>query len=230
MNFISKWATVNTLLNQSKVVILALQETHLDQDAVDQLRQSFGEKMEIIYSADPNSPRSTAGVVFVLNKKRIAIKEWMAHELIPRKALLLKLKWHETESTTLVNIYTPTHKPSHPTFWNNIRTKHTAKRLQIPDFMLGDFNVTEDPIDRAPNHPDNQAAMAALWDLHIVWDLQDAWQHLNPNSCSYTYRASANGQQIQSRIDRIYISKRLVPQTFDWEIKQSSVPTDHWMV
>ena len=186
--------------------------------------------MEIIFSADPTSPRSMAGVAFVINKRRIAPKEWSVHELIPRRALLLRIKWHESESTSILNIYAPTHKPSHKPFWDQICSRHRAKRLQLPDFMLGDFNVTEDPIDRAPNHPDDQAAVEALREIRTIWDLQDAWQHLNPGTCAYTYRASANGQQIQSRIDRIYIAKRLIPHTFDWAIKQSPIPTDHWMV
>jgi hypothetical protein len=55
--------------------------------------------------------------------------------------------------------------------------------------MLGDFNITEDPIDRAPHRPDDLVAMAALRDLRIAWNLQDTWRLLNPNTCAYTYRA-----------------------------------------
>jgi len=55
MNFLEKWAMVNANLNQNKLAILALQETHLDQETVDRLRQIYKDKMEIIYSADPNS-------------------------------------------------------------------------------------------------------------------------------------------------------------------------------
>jgi len=96
--------------------------------------------------------------------------------------------------------------------------------------MLGDFNITEDPIDRTPVHPDDLAATTALRNLQIAWDLQDVWRHLHPNTCTYTYRASLDDQQIHSRIDRIYIRKPLIPHTFGWEIKQSPIPTNHWMV
>ena len=137
---------------------------HLDQKTVDRLHRSFGNKMEIIFLVDPASPHSTAGVAFVINKKCIASKEWSAHKLIPGRALFLKIKWHELESTSFLNIYTPTHKPSYKTFWDQICDQHSAKYLHTLDFMLGDFNVTEDPIDRAPNHPDNQTAVEALRD------------------------------------------------------------------
>ena len=230
MNFLEKWATINANLNQNKLAILALQEMHLDQETVDRLRQIYKDKMEIIFSTDPNSPQATAGIAFVINKKRLTLKDWTAHKLIPRRALFLRIKWHESEYTSFLNIYAPTNKASHPPFWERIKTVHTTKRLQIPDFMLGDFNITEDPIDRAPHHPDDLAAMAALRDLRIAWNLQDAWRLLNPNTCAYTYRALSDNQQIQSRIDRIYVKIPLIPHTFEWQIKQSPTPTDHWMV
>jgi len=229
MNFQQKWSTINSTLNKHKLAILALQETHLDQQTVDRLRQGFGGKMDIIYSADPNAPRSTAGVAFVINKKRIAPKQCVIHELIPGRALFLKIKWHESETTSLVNVYAPTHKHSHPPFWAKLRDEHSALQLPNPDFLLGDFNVTEDPIDRAPAHPDDQAAVTALRELRLAWNLEDTWRHFHPRECAYTYRATNNGQQIQSRLDRIYIAARLSPLTLDWKIEPSPVPTDHWL-
>jgi len=37
-------------------------------------------------------------------------------------------------------------------------------------------------------------------------------------------------ERIQARLDRIYISERVEPFTFDWVIKESAIPTDHVMV
>ena len=96
--------------------------------------------------------------------------------------------------------------------------------------MIGDFNIIEDPIDQALHHPDNLVATTALRNLRIAWNLQDAWRHLHPSTLAYTYQASSGGIQIHSRIDRFYIKVPLIPHTFDWEIKQSPIPTDHWMV
>ena len=194
MNFHQKWATVNSTLNQHKLAILALQETHLDQETTEHLHQNLGEKMKILSSADPDAPHSTAGVAFVINKKRIAPTQLLFHELIPGRAIFLKIKWHESESTSLVNVYAPTHRPSHPSFWGKVRDEHGALNLPNPDFLLGDFNVMEDPIDRVPANPDNQAAIAALRELRLAWNLEDTWRHLHPQDCAYTYRATANGQ------------------------------------
>ncbi|KAH9015246.1 hypothetical protein EDB83DRAFT_2321315 [Lactarius deliciosus] len=96
--------------------------------------------------------------------------------------------------------------------------------------MLGDFNLTEDTIDRAPLHQDNIVAITALQNLRQCLDLQDTWRHAFPHDRSFTYRATNNGQQIKSRIDRIYTSCEAAKTTFEWETHQTSVPTDHWMV
>ena len=186
--------------------------------------------MEIIYLANPNSPYAMAGVAFIINKKCLAPKQWSAHELIPGRALFLKIKWHESESTSLVNIYVPTHKPRHLAFWTKICDEHTAQNLMLPDFMLGNFNMIEDPIDRAPAHPDDHTTAAALRDLQIAWGLQDAWQLLYLHDLAYTYCTMAGDQQTQLRLDCIYIKNTLVPLTFNWKIEQAPVPTDHWLV
>src|SRR6267142_1499028 len=100
-SLVQKWSTVNSTLNKFKIAILALQETHLDQPSVDTLRSKFGKKMEIIFSSTPESPRESAGVAFIINKSLIAPREVSSQELIPGRALLLKLKWLESEETSM---------------------------------------------------------------------------------------------------------------------------------
>ena len=46
----------------------------------------------------------------------------------------------------------------------------------------------------------------------------------------FTYRAQTHNEWIQARLDHIYISKKAKPFNFDWEIKESPIPTDHVMV
>ena len=103
-------------------------------------------------------------------------------------------------------------------------------RLPLPDFILGDFNVTEDSIDRVPAHADNHRAIEALREVHQEWNIQDTWRHTNPTHRCFTYHANANGSQVQSQLDRIYTSQAAAQHIFDWQMKPSSVPTDHWLV
>jgi len=70
-----------------------------------------------------------------------------------------------------------------------------------PKFILGDFNITEDKIDRAPAHLDNKTATDALRKIRLEWEIQDAWRHAHPNKRCFTYQARNGTQQIQSRID-----------------------------
>jgi hypothetical protein len=53
---------------------------------------------------------------------------------------------------------------------------------------------------------------------------------MHPNARCFTYHANVNGNQIQSHLDRIYTAHQISQHIFDWQIKPSGVPTDHWLV
>ena len=230
MSCIDKWAMVNRTIYNERIAILALQETHLDQHLLDQVKNCFGKNLEIINSALPNSPRASAGVAFVINKALIHPKDLSVTELVPGRALMIKLKWLESCETSIVNIYAPHNRKEQPYFWASATAKRRTCRLPLPDFVLGDFNVTEDSIDRSPAHQDDQEAVETLRNVRREWNILDTWRHTNPSSRNFTYHANANGSQIQSRLDRIYTSQNVAQFVFDWQTKPSAVPTDHWLV
>ena len=230
MTGIKKWSAVNRTISDNKIAILTLQETHLEPALLHNIHECFGKRLKILNSQDPDNPRASAGVAFVINKKLIAPKEIRLHELIKGRAIALNIKWRENEEAVLINVYAPNDKNTHTTFWNNLEAERRLRQIRRPDFMLGDFNITEDPIDRAPAHPDNLYATAAIRNLRHSLDLQDTWRHAFPHERSFTYRAQSNGQQIKSRLDRIYTSSAAAKHTFGWKTCQTAVPTDHWMV
>ena len=230
LTFLEKWSLVNQTLNKHKIAVLALQETHLDPETVERLKQNFGKKMHIEYSQDPVAPQTTAGVAFVINRTLIAPSAIKVHTLHAGRALNLKIKWLESESTSFTNIYAPVNKRAHPGFWDNIEKNRLEHGLPRPDFLLGDFNVTEDAIDRAPAKLDDKSATDKLRDTRLAWDVRDTWRSDHPSEKAFTYRANMNGQAIKSRLDRIYIANRLTTYTFGWVIAPSPVPTDHWLV
>jgi hypothetical protein len=100
----------------------------------------------------------------------------------------------------------------------------------MPDFVLGDFNVTENTIDRFPQKPDNAEAVAALRDFRLALNIHDQWRHEYPKAREYTYRAITNETPTKSRLDRIYVAKEKTRFTFEWEMSPSTVKTDHWLV
>ena len=227
---LEKWSMVNQTLNKHKIAILAIQETHLDPERVDTLHTTFGKKMEIIFSADPNAPRATAGVAFVINKSLITPKKITTRELIPGRALHLKVEWLDNEETSLVNVYVPNERAAHEEFWNEVNTTRQTNHLPAPNFLLGDFNVTEDLIDRMPARLDDVNAIEALRDTRLGWSISDTWRMTYPDNLEYTYRANTANGEIKSRLDRIYVARHLEPMMFDWDIAPSPVPTDHWLV
>ena len=230
MSGIEKWSMIYQAMKENKIAVMAIQETHLDDNLIHSIGQCFGKRLDIINSQIPTNPRTSAGVAFVINKNLIEPKEIEKKELIEGRALAIKFKWHENDEIVLINVYAPNNRTRHPEFWEKIDTERRAKGLRRPDMMLGDFNLTEDPIDRAPAHLDDINAIEALRNLRQCLGMKDTWRHAYPNERSFTYRANVNDQNIMSRLDRIYTSDLIANLTFDWKIRQTSVPTDHWMV
>ncbi|KAH9069528.1 Endonuclease/exonuclease/phosphatase [Lactarius deliciosus] len=220
---------INRTLNTYNIAILAVQETHMDWELLQNIRACFGRKMEILLSPHPETPRTSAGVAFIINKTLIKTRKCTVSELIEGRAITLKIEWLESETTTLINVYAPNNKTEHPTFWEQVDTARQAYGLGHPSFLLGDFNLVKDPIDRSPAHPDDANAVEVLRDLRHQNGLEDIWRRYHPTDRCFTYRANINGRQIQSRINRIYVARRNAELTYEWKIVPTPVPTDHWL-
>ena len=230
MSVLDKWSRINYTLRKNKIAILALQETHLDDNLVECIRRCFGKNFDLLPSSDPNNPRSKAGVAFVINKALIPNKQPKLNILVPGRAIMLRLKWPDEKEIKIINIYAPVQDNKQPTFWAEVETARRTANLPRPDFLLGDFNITEEVIDRSPPSIDNQAATDILRDIRLAWGIQDQWRHTHPNDTLYTYRSSQRGKTALSRLDRIYIAKKHTQMVFDWQAEPSAVPTDHWLV
>lgn len=230
MSCIKKWAMINRTIQNEKIAILALQETHLDEDCLDQVHSCFGRNLNILNSPLPSNPHASAGVAFVINKALIRLKEYSITELVPGRSILIKLKWLESCETSILNVYAPHIRGKQPVFWAGATMNRRTLCALLPDFVLGDFNITEDSIDRVPARHIKDKATEALREVHRKWNIQDTWRHTHPNSRCFTYHANAGGAIIQSRLDCIYTTPEIAQHVFDWQIKPSAVPTDHWLV
>jgi exonuclease III len=162
VSLLQKWSSISQTIYENRIAILALQETHLDQNKTRQVRECFNKNLEIITSEDPEDPTGRAGVAFVINKTVLNPKDYTMQELYPGRALLLKIKWLESCETSLLNIYVPTTRTEQQPFWDRVDTTRREKRLAHPEIVLGDFNVMEDKIDRVPARLDNKSATEAL--------------------------------------------------------------------
>ena len=120
MTGINKWSMILRTMSTRKIVILALQKTHLDQDLLNQVNECYGRRLIILLSQDPDSPCTSAGVAFVINKRLINPDNIKVFELIKGRALAIKLQWHDGAETTLLNIYAPNSRTAQPDFWNMV--------------------------------------------------------------------------------------------------------------
>jgi hypothetical protein len=71
--------------------------------------------------------------------------------------------------------------------------------------MMGVFNITENPIDRAPARLDNENTINALRELKLTFMMQDTRRNKNPTKRLFTFNSN---HQTLSRLDRIYTAER----------------------
>jgi len=123
MSGIEKWSSINCTINENRIVILALQETHLDQNLLHEVCACFGRRLEVVISQHPDNPQATTGVAFVINKALIKPSDYKMYELMPGCAATLKVKWLKNEEMLLVHsdvhgpVKVPTHQGYHYWCW-----------------------------------------------------------------------------------------------------------------
>lgn len=224
---ISKWSAISKTMREKKIGLLALQETHLSEQLADQAASLYQRRLTIINAPHTLNPTSSASVAFIINKELIKVEDMITHTLIPGRAIFISFKWHPTATFSAINIYAPNDIISHPQFWNKIKEKWEALRLPNPDLLLGDFNLTEDPIDRAPARNENENAVTALRNCRQYLGVRDSWRLQSPTERAFTFTTHGH---TMSRIDRIYTEEDLEGSLSDWSHDTSGVPTDHKMV
>ncbi|KAA1479860.1 DNase I-like protein, partial [Dentipellis sp. KUC8613] len=217
-------------VKKQRIGILAVQETHLNEPYLADVQRLFHRRLLILNTSDPDRPTTSAGVAFVLNKETVRTDEYRFTVLIPGRAAALTIKWRDNRTLTLLNIYGPNAPSEHANFWETLQQAWQDENLPDPDFMMGDFNLVEDAIDRSPPHEDDEAATAALQTFRTHLHLQDTWRHSHPTTKTFTFRSNSTNQYAQSRIDRIYTSTHNERLVFEWTHGAPPVPTDHHMV
>ena len=95
---------------------------------------------------------------------------------------------------------------------------------------MGDFNVTEDAINRALASENESAMTDVLRNVRLAWGMQDQWRHNNPNERAFTHHHIREGSYEFARLDRIYTKRNLANCLFEWKIYEPTVPTNHGLV
>ncbi|KAF9487572.1 hypothetical protein BDN71DRAFT_1358874, partial [Pleurotus eryngii] len=102
------------------------------------------------------------------------------------------------------------------------------------DMLVEDLNVVEEAIDRLPARVERNAATEALNKLKLALRLRDGWRATYPDSARFTFtqtRIREDETPAMSRIDRIYVTNRILEKAREWDMKPSGLHSaDHWMV
>jgi ribonuclease HI/exonuclease III len=231
----NKWKAIKNMMNARRIGVLALQETHLDSATLAAVKTTYSRWLMIYNSADLENPTGVGGVAFVINRCLVPIDSVSFKEVIPGRAASLSVKWHGEQRLSLLNIYGPNKAQEQTEFWPLIQSKLLTLAPWSPDFMLGDFNVTEEDLDRAPPRADDWRATDALRDFRIQFNLSDSWRETFPLQPAYTFRSHSRGADgvsrfSQSRLDRIYVKRNADDHVFEWDHTPCEVPTDHDLV
>ncbi|KAF9033818.1 Endonuclease/exonuclease/phosphatase, partial [Panaeolus papilionaceus] len=226
----SKWEHINQIIRDDKIDILAVQETHLIPERVDNLTMRYP-RLHIINSHDPNQSNAK-GVAIIMNKHRTRWQETRSTEIIPGRAMMVTTPWKQDETLNILAIYAPNDAESQISFWNDVqRYLEDNTEIPKPDIMLGDFNVVENKSDRDPPNRDPQAVVESLQNFRLNYDLQDVWRNENPNELTFTYIQFQNTtKKSQSRIDRVYLKGDLANMCYEWNFRHSGITSDHKLV
>jgi exonuclease III len=224
----SKWEDLENMIKTRRIGIMALQETHLDNEDMGSLARMHQRRLVIINSPDPERPTQSAGVAFALNKEVINTEDITVTEVIPGRAILLNIGWRDGQRLRVLNIYAPNVKAQQITFWDTLYDRWGGGRAETkPDLMVGDFNAVEDDIDRAPARRDDRKVVSSMRDARIAMGLTDAWRHAHASIRRFTYTSSRHSM---SRLDRICAKEKHHPFLFGWETASPPISTDHRMV
>ncbi|KAH9911098.1 Endonuclease/exonuclease/phosphatase [Epithele typhae] len=231
---LNKWGTLFKEMKDAKIGVLMLQETHLTIERTLRLEGMFGNRIKIFASLDPETPSAKAGVAFVLNKSLVSTKDASAIEIVPGRALQISIPNQYGEVTHALCIYAPANgNVARATFFQTVLQHYERHPLTPkPTLMAGDFNNTEDAIDRFPTKIP-EASIQSLDELkaHLGLMLADGWRMTHPTSVDYTwYGNRTGGARIASRLDRIYTTQGIFNENArDWRIRAPGVRTDHLM-
>ncbi|KAJ3530054.1 hypothetical protein NMY22_g8738 [Coprinellus aureogranulatus] len=140
----SKWAKISNLMKTKCINYLGIQETHLTQEKVEQLRRTY-KTFEIICSPDPVNPGGRGGVAILINKRNTQWKEIETEIVEEGRAIAITIKWENEKQLRLMNVYAPSGDDTdNARFWGDIAEKWRTRQLRRVDVLMGDMNMVED--------------------------------------------------------------------------------------
>lgn len=145
----------------------------------------------------------------MINKELVNTEGIKEEEIIPGRAMLLSIPWHDQSKLTILNVYAPAEDmKANEKFWIDLKNIFDANTHSKPNLLLGDFNVVEESIDRLPNKIDNNYTVKALKAFRRSLKLSDRWRLENENTKFYMLLHSTKSQSNHEEKDRYPETRR----------------------
>ncbi|PPR05242.1 hypothetical protein CVT24_010458 [Panaeolus cyanescens] len=157
-----KWLHINEIMRDKKLGIGAIQEMHLTEEKQEELEKRFP-RLKLINSWDQERP-NLKGVVICINRQLMRANETTSMDLIPERAIITSIPWtHQGDTLNVLGIYAPNVAKEQKDFWEDLDKKlEKIKDKLRPNVMLGDFNTTENKLDRLLPRNDNRVVVEQL--------------------------------------------------------------------
>lgn len=110
-------------MRDRRIGVLALQETHLTNEIVNTIQTLYGRRLHILWSAPDHHASSSQGIAFVLSREITNITGAKLIPIIPGRAALLTLPWHNDKVLNLLNVYALNSATSNAAFWQTLSDK-----------------------------------------------------------------------------------------------------------
>ncbi|THU80459.1 hypothetical protein K435DRAFT_874372 [Dendrothele bispora CBS 962.96] len=165
-----------------------------------EVEMAFSKRLKVFCSGHPTSPHTKEGVAIILNKEHLNVNNTEQTEIVPGRAMLIKMNWHNGRKLNICVVYAPNVNGSNghenAEFWKTIHQYFEQNPSKKPDILAGDMNVVESGmVDRLPAHNDPEEATEALDNLKILTNLHDGWRDTYPDKKAYTFHQTATGSQ-----------------------------------
>ena len=219
LKMVIDWMQVNN------ISILALQETHIKTEYVEELN----EKYRYLKFYGCGASTSSRGIMFILSESAGTPDDTKYKSFECGRTGMLSLKYGDQTLNT-VNVYMPNDKTHQREVLTNLRRalKNETCIKESELIVLGDWNFVEDQVDRSPQHADDRGVNREMTKLKTTLDLSDGWRRANPSTRKYTWEGTSGHERkkIFSRIDRIYVSSKIWQATNEYKIINCDI-SDH---
>lgn len=93
---LNKWMHIPQIMREKRIGIMAIQETHLTDKLAEPFETLFNNNFSLKYSPDPLT-HNMRGVTIILNMRLINMEKISTINIIPGRALLTKIPWHDKD-------------------------------------------------------------------------------------------------------------------------------------